>query len=239
LSSLQKIEDIKRRVSEKALNHIKDGLVVGIGSGSTVAIFIEILSEYIKKTGIEIITVPTSYQVYFLLLNKGVKVSSLIEHPEIDITVDGADKIDDDLQLIKGGGGALTQEKIVAAATKKDYIIIADYRKYVPNLNNEEIVVPIEVIPMAVTFVRNEIIKLGGVPLIRNATKKVGPIVTDNGNLIIDAKFTKISLKKLNSMLKDIPGVVETGIFANFATCAYIGFPDKVITKKRKKQLTS
>lgn len=218
---------LKKKVSSAALKHIKDGQIIGIGSGSTVAIFISLLSEFISKNKFDIIAIPTSFQAKMLLIDKKIKVGSLLEYPEIDVTIDGADKVDKKLQIIKGGGAALTREKIIASASK-EYVIIVDHSKVIPSLQGVPLTIPIEVLPIATTLVINKIKKMGGKPIVRQGLKKVGPIVTDNGNFILDIEITTEDLSDLNNRLLHIPGVIETGIFLNYANIVYVGYPNRI-----------
>jgi ribose 5-phosphate isomerase A len=159
----------------------------------------------------------------------------LEEHPILDLAIDGADQIDENLNLIKGMGGALTREKIVAAASK-NLIIIADERKKAKILGENGQQMPVEVLPFAASFVMHKISELGGKPKIREGTGKVGPVVTDNGNFIIDVDFGLIDKPaELEKKLKTIPGIVETGLFVDMADLVYLGKLDKVERLKRKK----
>ncbi|MBM5805255.1 MAG: ribose-5-phosphate isomerase RpiA [Candidatus Verstraetearchaeota archaeon] len=213
----------KRRAAEAALAEVKDGQILGLGTGSTVAIFIELLGEKIKKEGWKILGVPTSYQSAYLAAENGIQLTTLDEHPVLDLAVDGADELDKRLNLIKGGGAALTREKIVDSSAKR-FVVIADGAKLVERLGTKT-PVPIEVLPVARRTVAKRIGLLGGKPKLRDAgDRKDGPLITDNGNLIIDADFGAIDdPQALEFVLKRIPGVVEAGLFINLAHTAYIG----------------
>jgi len=152
---------------------------------------------------------------------------SLDQYPEIDLDIDGADEIDKDLNLIKGGGGCLVQEKIIAS-NSKELIIIADYRKNSKNLGeNWKKGVPIEVIPIAYVPIMKKIEKLGGKPILRMAQAKAGPLITDNGNFIIDVDFGIIeNPSELNEKILKIPGIIDTGFFIGMTSKAYIGLED-------------
>lgn len=212
--------NIKKIVGEKIAEEVKDGDVVGIGSGSTVAEFIKALGKRIREEGITVYGIPTSYQSKILSVNHGIKVVSLLEYPSPELAVDGADQVSADLSLIKGHGGAHTMEKIVAISAG-EFKVIVDESKLSDILNT---FVPVEVIPEAVIRVMEEIRLIGGEPWIREAEKKVGPVVTDNGNLIIDIDFGTIrEPEKLNISLNSIPGVVESGIFpSHMVTAVYV-----------------
>ena len=217
--------DIKKyNAAQACLEHVKDGMNVGIGSGSTVAIFIELLSKKIKEEKLNIITVPTSYQVKELLINNGIPISSLDVHSDLDVAIDGADEIDDNLNCIKGGGAALTQEKIVDSCTNT-LIIIADESKLVKNLG-EKFAVPIEILPMALPLVKKRLTTISKEFTLRMAQRKLGPVISDNGNFIIDIKISDLSKRNLESLEKEInniPGVIENGLFVNMTKLAYIG----------------
>jgi ribose 5-phosphate isomerase A len=229
-------EAAKRKAALEAVKHVKDGFVVGLGSGSTAAYAIEALGERIKREKLSLLAVPTSYQAFLLAVKCGIAVTTLDEHPVIDVTIDGADQIDPKLNLIKGMGAALAREKIVASASKMN-VIIADESKKVRVLGENNHPVPVEVLPFAVSIVKHKIEALGGKPVLREGKGKVGPVITDNGNAIIDASFGPIdNVAELEKKLKKIPGVVETGLFIGLTHIAYIGTSSKVekIERKRK-----
>lgn len=211
MGSLEK----KMMAARYALKFIRDGMVVGLGSGSTVAIFIKLLGERVREEGLNIIGIPTSYDVEILAYKNGLKIASLNEYPFPDIAIDGADEVDPNKNLIKGGGGALTREKIVDYASKK-LIIIVDDSKLVKRLCSRR-PIPIEVLSFSWRNIIYRLNKIGGRAELRYTDKgKVGPVVTDNGNFIIDYMPNPDLLKdirKLDIDLKLIPGVVETGIF--------------------------
>jgi len=224
----------KRRAAQAALSEVKDGQVLGIGTGSTVAIFIEMLAERIRNEGLRLMCVPTSYQSAHLAMERGIKLTTLEEYPTLDLAVDGADEIDRGLNLIKGGGAALTREKIVDSAAKR-FVVIADESKLVERLGSKA-PVPVEVIPMAWRRVANMVKVLGGEPRLRDGgDRKDGPLVTDNGNFILDINFGPIEdPRALEFELKRIPGVVEVGLFVNLANAAYIGGEGRVEKIERR-----
>ena len=231
----ESIEKAKKNAALEAVKHVKDGFVLGLGSGSTVAYAAEEIGKRIKTEKLHVKVVPTSYQAFMLAVKNGIPITTLEEHPMLDLTIDGADQIDENLNLIKGMGGALTCEKIVAAASKT-LIIIADERKKAKILGENGQRVPVEVLPFAVSFVMHKIGELGGKPRVREGTGKVGPVVTDNGNFIIDVDFGLIeSPAELEKKLKGIPGIVETGLFVDMADLVYLGKLDKVERLERKK----
>jgi ribose 5-phosphate isomerase A len=226
------IEEARKRAASEAVKHVKDGFTVGLGSGSTAAYAIKELGRKIRREKWKILGVPTSYQALRLAVASGIPITTLEEHPQIDLTIDGADQIDGELNLIKGMGGALTREKVVASATRQ-LIIVADQTKLAEKLGKNQ-PLPIEVLPFALPLVILEIEKMGGKPTIREGEGKVGPVVTDNGNFIIDADFGPInSPKELNIELKSISGVIETGLFIDMADVVYVGKPAGVDKLKR------
>jgi len=229
------VEKAKRNAALEAVKHVKNGFVIGLGSGSTVAYAAKEIGKRIKAEKLCVKAVPTSYQAFMLAVENGIPITTLEENPTLDLTIDGADQIDENLNLIKGMGGALTREKIVAAASKT-LIIIADERKKAKILGENGQKVPMEVLPFAAPFVIRKLSELGGKPKIREGTGKVGPVVTDNGNFIIDVDFGLIkNPEELEKKLKMVPGVVETGLFVNMADLVYLGKRDKVEKLKRKK----
>jgi len=176
--------------------------------------------------------VPTSHQASSAAIGAGIPLTSLDEHPSLDITVDGADQIDDSLEAIKGGGGALLREKVVASASNR-YVLIADERKLTQRLG-KGCPLPIEVLPFSLRVAVNGIEGLGANAVVRQANGKLGPVVTDNGNFIVDADFGAIEApRRLNSELKAIPGVLETGLFLGYAHLAYVGTKDSIIEMRR------
>ena len=217
------VERAKRNAAQEAAKHVKDGFVVGLGSGSTAAYAIEEIGKRAKREGLKILGVPTSYQALMLAVQNGIQMTTLEEHPSIDVAIDGADQVDEHLDLIKGMGGALAREKIVAAASKK-FIIVADENKKVKVLGENGHPVPLEVLPMATAFVMQKTKQYSGRPSLRESSGKVGPVITDNGNVIIDAVFGLINKPaELEGRLRYIPGVVETGLFVDMADIVYLG----------------
>lgn len=202
----QDIELSKKTAGGKALDYVRDRMVLGLGTGSTAGYFIEGLARKIKDSNIRIIGIPTSIATKKLAEDLGIPISNLREHPVIDIDVDGADEIDTKFNLIKGGGGAHTMEKVVANASK-NFIVIADYTKIVRELGNFP--VPVEIYPDKLRFVMSELIEMGGIPKLRENFK------TDNGNIIVDTKFREIeNPAELEDRINSIHGVFDNGIFS-------------------------
>jgi ribose 5-phosphate isomerase A len=232
------IERAKRNAALEAVKNVKDCYAVGLGSGSTTAYAIEELGKKIEREKLSVLGVPTSYQAFMLAVKHGIPVTTLEEHPTLDLAIDGTDQIDDELDLIKGMGGALAREKIVASAAKR-FIVIADETKKVKVLGENGHPVPIEVLPFASSLVACKIRDMDGKPVLREGKGKVGPVITDNGNVIIDADFGLIhNPTDLQCMLKELPGVVETGLFVKMADAAYLG-RESCVTKLQKRRSNS
>ena len=211
--------ELKRIVGYEAAKLVNDGDVVGLGTGSTTHYFIERLGERIKTEEINILGVPTSFQSFFLGRDLGIPITTLEEH-KVDIAVDGADEVDLDLNLIKGGGAAHTLEKIVDESAAL-FVVIVDETKIVSELGSFP--VPVEVIPQATRTVREHLIEMGGLPKLRMADRKDGPVVTDNGNFIYDVKFDIKNPKQLETEINTIPGVIDNGIFSQIVDEVIVG----------------
>jgi len=229
----QWIEEAKKNAALEAVKHIKDGFIIGLGSGSTAAYALREIGRLIRKKDWKILGVPTSHQAFLLAAKCGIPITTLNEHPRLDVTIDGVDQVDPDLNLIKGGGGALTREKIVASASKQN-IAVADETKLTKKLGTNQ-PVPIDVLPFATALVMSRIKRMKGKPFLREGKGKLGPVVTDDGNFVVDADFGPIDApERLNAELKSIPGVVETGLFIKVASIVYVGTPTHVHRFKRK-----
>jgi ribose 5-phosphate isomerase A len=222
------IEEAKRKAAEAAAAHVANGSVIGLGSGSTAKHFIEVIGSHLQSGELHnVIGVPTSFQAASEAVSAGIPLTSLDEHPELDLAVDGADQIDGRLHAIKGGGGALLREKVIASASV-EYILIADERKLTQCLG-DGCPLPIEVLPFSLGTVLRKVEKIGAEVVVRMGKGKLGPVVTDNGNFIVDADFGHIvDPSWLERELKAVPGVLETGLFLDIATLAYIGTPESV-----------
>jgi len=230
------VEEAKKNAALEAVKHIKNWFVVGLGSGSTAALAIEALGERVKHENLSLLAIPSSYQAFLLAAEWKIPITTLEEHPIIDVTIDGADQISPELNLIKGMGGALAREKIVAAATKQN-IIIADQSKKVKILGENNQPVPVEILPFAIGLAKRKIIEIGGNPVLREGKGKVGPVITDNGNAIIDANFGPIQKPaELEGKLKMIPGVVETGLFVGLTDIVYLGTDNGVEKTERERK---
>ncbi|XP_054712343.1 LOW QUALITY PROTEIN: ribose-5-phosphate isomerase-like [Uloborus diversus] len=226
----------KKSAACKAIDdHIKNDCKVGIGSGSTIVYAVEHLALNVKNNNLKVLCVPTSLQAKQLIREHKLILSDLEECPELDFAFDGADEVDANLTLIKGGGGCLTQEKIVASCTK-NLIILADHRKDSKSLGeNWKQGIPIEVIPMAYAPIKKRLEEMGGSAVLRMAKAKAGPVVTDNGNFLLDWKFNFPSTydwKCIDEKITCFPGVVDTGLFVDMASKVYFGHPDGTVLVK-------
>ena len=225
-------EDAKRRVALEAVKFVEDGFVVGLGSGSTAAYAIEAIGRLIHEDDLNVVGVPSSSQAFLLAVRYGVPVTTLDEYPVIDLDIDGADEVDHRLDMAKGGGGALTREKVIASAAKQ-VVIVADETKLVERLGTT-FKVPVEVLPFALATATSELRKLGGKPFLRESKGKVGAVVTDNGNYILDVDFGPIdAAETLNWQIKLVPGVVETGLFIGLADRVFLGKKDGIVELKK------
>ena len=212
MNAAEQVES-KRNAGYRAAGAVEDGMVVGLGTGSTVFFAMERLGERIAEDSLCIAGVPTSYQAALRARRYGIPLTSLDEHPELDIAIDGADQVDPDLRLVKGRGAALLREKCVCDAAKT-VLIVVDPTKMVETLNA---LVPVEVLPFASAGVSRRLAALGAGPVVREGVKKDGPVVTDNGNFIIDCDFGAIAdPERLEAEIAAIPGALECGLF-----CAY------------------
>lgn len=215
---------LKREAARRALDHVRPGMKLGLGTGSTAAHFVDLLGESVRA-GLEVVGVPTSEVTRKQAEAAGIRLTTLDETPELDLTVDGADELDPALSLIKGGGGALLREKIVAAASR-EMIVIADETKAVATLGRFPL--PVEVIDFGLEATRRAILRVaetagcrGEMKLRKKADGHV--FVTDQGHLILDAHFGRIpDAPDLARGLAQIPGVVEHGLFIGLATRAIL-----------------
>ncbi|CAH2355687.1 ribose-5-phosphate isomerase [[Candida] railenensis] len=226
MSSL--VEQAKKAAAFKAVdeNFPKSAKVVGVGSGSTVVYVAERLGQLPNKSSF--VCIPTGFQSKQLIIDNGLNLGSIEQFPNVDIAFDGADEVDSDLNLIKGGGACLFQEKLVAASANT-FIVVADYRKQSPTKlgKNWTQGVPIEVVPNSYVSVTRQLKeKLGAksINLRQGGSAKAGPVVTDNNNFLLDADFGEIQdPKSLHSEIKLLVGVVETGLFTSIAKKVYFG----------------
>ena len=227
-------DEAKEAAAREALKHVRDGMKLGLGTGSTAAKFVAGLGEMVAQ-GLKVICVPTSEATRKQAESLNIPLTRLDEEPILDLTVDGADELDADLTLIKGGGGALLREKIVASSSRK-MIVIADDTKKVDTLG--KFALPIEVVPFGVKSTAMKIESAArwagceGPLALRIRDGEL--FVTDNGNVIIDCAFGRIpDAQKLASALSTIPGVVDHGLFIGMASLAILGGPDGIAIIER------
>ncbi len=226
MSDEQQLKREKELAAREAVARIENGMIVGLGSGSTAAIAIEILGEKVKD-GLEIVGVATSKESHRLAKHAGIKLSDLSHHPRLDITIDGADRFDAAGRLIKGGGGALLHEKIIAFASEQ-LIIMTDSSKRADPLGGFP--VPIEVVPMAAVMVKQHLESLGYSSLLRVRDDGHTPKLTDEANIILDLQLDVVKDPEgLAVLLQGIPGIVEHGLFLGMVDVILIGQGDQVM----------
>lgn len=226
---MNEMDEPKKRAAESALKLIRDGQVVGLGTGSTAKFAIEGLGRLFRE-GLSVKGVPTSIETERMAREFGIPLVDLNEAGPIDITLDGADEVDPDFNMIKGGGGALTREKLVALASAKR-VILVDESKLVSKLGQSR-PLPIEVLPFAWTLSARLLTGLGCVASLRRHGGM--PFVTDNANHILDCVFGPIEdAGALEKRIKLLPGVIECGLFIGIADTLVIGFEDRVEVRER------
>ncbi|RLM56612.1 ribose-5-phosphate isomerase RpiA [Halobellus sp. Atlit-31R] len=222
-------DDQKRRAGERAAELVADGDVVGLGTGSTAAHAIRAIGRRVAD-GLDVRGVPTSFDARALAREAGVPVCSLDEVDRIDVAIDGADQLDGDLAAIKGGGAAHAREKVVDAAAER-FAVVADPTKVVETLSRS---IPVEVLPDARAAVERDVAALDGEPTLRRAERKDGPVVTDNGNVVLDCDFGAVTdPAALSTALSGVPGVVEHGLFVGLVDEVYVGTEDGVDVRSR------
>lgn len=224
--------DYKIEAARAALDLVDDGMILGLGTGSTAEEFVRLLAEKVAA-GLTVVGVPTSERTGALATELGISIATLADYPELDLTVDGADELDPQLRLIKGGGAAHLREKIVAVASK-EMAVIADHTKKVDILGAFPL--PLEIVPFGLEATQRRLKTLcrDVFGMQGNLVQRMAgdtPIVTDNGNFVLDAQFLQISDPEgLANALANTPGVVEHGLFLNIATKAFVAGPDGVET---------
>lgn len=222
----------KNLVGTKSATLVKTGMKIGLGTGSTVFYLIQELGKRVREQGLQIQAVCTSIQTENLAKKNQIQVKTLAQVSQLDLTIDGADEFDVHLNLIKGGGGALLREKIVAYHSKK-FVIISDESKKVDTLGAFKL--PIEVVQFGADTTLQQIQKICPKSTFRISPATKTKFVTDNQNFIIDCDFLKIeNTYQLQSQLKSIPGVVETGLFLNMADLALVGTGDSQVLQISK-----
>lgn len=222
MSDLQ--NQMKRAVAEAAVEQFRDGMIVGLGSGSTAALMIQGLGQRLASGQLkDIVGVTTSFQGEVLAAELGIPLLSLNAVDRIDLAIDGADEVDPSFQLIKGGGACHVQEKLVAARADR-FIVVVDSTKLVDRLNLG-FLLPVEVLPGAWRQVQQQLTGMDGAAELRMAQRKAGPVVTDQGNLVLDVRFNggipdPVALER---EINNIPGVLENGLFVNIADDVLVG----------------
>ncbi|NIK76818.1 ribose 5-phosphate isomerase A [Paenibacillus castaneae] len=215
----------KRLAAESAVHYIKDGMVIGLGTGSTAYWAIRKIGLRVQE-GLQIRAVATSKQTEELAQKSGIPIITFAELPkQIDITIDGADEVDPNMNMIKGGGGALLREKIVATASSQ-MIVIVDQSKMVEHLGAFPL--PVEIVPFGCEFTIRQIVDLGCTAILRMNGEE--PFITDNGNYIADCAFGTISEpEQLGYQLNSLPGVVDNGLFIKHAHKIIVGYSDGTV----------
>jgi len=215
--------ETKKLAGAQASRLIQDGMVVGIGTGSTVAYLIEELGRRVREEGIHIVGVPTSFQSRLMCGQLGIPVRDMQDCTHLDLAIDGADEVDPNLDVIKGGGGAQTREKVVASMAT-EFVVIVDESKLVPALGTA-FPIPVEVLPSSLAFVERVVREMGATPTLRMGTAgKDGPVVTDNGQFLLDLRFAPgTDLRIADAKLHQTPGVIETGLFFDLARRVLVG----------------
>jgi len=223
VAEVDPVKLMKQEVGKAAADRVQSGSIVGLGTGSTTAYMIQFLGERLKSGELKDIKgIPTSFQAEVLAKQYGIPLVTLDTIDHIDLAIDGADEVDPQKNLIKGGGAAHTREKIVAYLADQ-FIVVVDSSKVVDKLGST-FPVPVEVIPMAIAPVMRTLEKLGGKPELRMAVKKAGPVITDQGNMVVDVKFDTIEHPgELEKTLNNIPGVLENGIFVGATDLVLVG----------------
>jgi ribose 5-phosphate isomerase A len=225
-------EELKKLAAEKAVDEIKDGMIVGLGTGSTMKYTLKKLGELVRK-GLKIQGIATSINTKRIAQEEGIPLTTIDVNPIIDITIDGADEVDGSLNLIKGGGGALTREKIIAFCSKKVVIIIDD-SKIVKALGID-FPLPVEVVKFGWTSTKKALESFG-CEVVRREIIQGEPYITDNGNYILDCDFEYITEpEQLEKQINNIPGVVENGLFINLAHQVIVGGKQGIITLDKEK----
>lgn len=210
---------LKKIAGEKAADYVENGMALGLGTGSTVRYFVEKVGEMVQE-GLKVVGVPTSKSTEDLAKECGIPLTTLEETPTLDMSVDGADEVDPSLNLIKGMGGALLREKIVAVSSR-EFIVVVDDSKMVEKLGTKS-PLPVEVAPFGWSSCKEWIAQLGSVPVLRLVEGK--PYVTDNQNYLLECKFGGIEdVYELDANLHKLPGVVETGLFLDMACKVVVG----------------
>ena len=223
MGDMDPVKLMKQEVGRAAAAQVKSGSIVGLGTGSTTAFAIQFIGERLTAGEIkDVVGIPTSFQASVLAKKHGIPLTTLDEAPRIDIAIDGADEVDPQQNLIKGGGAAHTREKVVDGLAAR-FVVVVDSSKLVDKLGST-FALPVEVLPMAVAPVTRALEALGGPPELRMGVNKDGPVITDQGNMVLDVKMTGIdNPAELEKTINNIPGVLENGLFVGVADEVLIG----------------
>ena len=223
MGDMDPVKLMKQEVGRAAAAQVKSGSIVGLGTGSTTAFAIQFIGERLAAGEIkDVVGIPTSFQASVLAKKHGIPLTTLDEAPRIDIAIDGADEVDPKQNLIKGGGAAHTREKVVDGLAAR-FVVVVDSSKLVDKLGST-FALPVEVLPMAVTPVTRALEALGGKPELRMGVNKDGPVITDQGNMVLDVTMTGIDdPAELEKTINNIPGVLENGLFVGVADEVLIG----------------
>lgn len=223
MTSADAVKLMKQQVGKAAADRVQSGSIVGLGTGSTTAFTIQFLGDRLKSGELKDIKgVPTSFQASVLAKQYGIPLTTLDDADRIHIAIDGADEVDPHKNLIKGGGAAHTREKIIDSLAE-EFIVVVDSSKLVDRLGST-FPLPVEVLPLAVAPVMRAIEQLGGQPELRMGVKKDGPVITDQGLMVLDVTFGAIdNPAELEKTLNNIPGVLENGLFIGVADLVLIG----------------
>ena len=223
MSTTDPVKLMKQQVGKAAAAKVQSNTIIGLGTGSTTAFAIQFLGERLQKGEIaNIAGIPTSFQAEILARQYGIPVTTLDAVEQVDIAIDGADEVDPNKVLIKGGGAAHTREKLIDGQAKS-FIVVVDSSKLVDQLGST-FALPVEVMPLARVTVTAALKRLGSEPELRMGINKDGPIVTDQGNFIIDAKFDRIdNPADLEKNINNLPGVLDNGLFVGLADIILVG----------------
>ncbi len=218
------METLKKATALAAVDLIPDGAVVGLGSGTTLAFALEEIGRRVRAGTLRIVGVPTSYQARLLAVSAGIPIRESMDVDTVDVTIDGADEVDPAGHLIKGGGAAHCTEKVVAAASQR-LIIVVDGSKLVERLGTR-FAVPVDVFPAGLALAIRRLRGLGGEPVVRQGAGKIGPVISDLGNIVVDVRFDGIAdPARLDAQINAIPGVVGHGLFVGMTSQVVAGRP--------------
>ncbi|CAA0824489.1 Probable ribose-5-phosphate isomerase 1 [Striga hermonthica] len=232
-------DDLKKIAAYKAVEHVRSGMVVGLGTGSTAKHAVDRIAHLLRQGKLkDIVGIPTSTKTHEQAVSLGIPLSDLDSHPVVDLAIDGADEVDPDLNLVKGRGGSLLREKMIESASKK-FIVIVDESKLVNYVGGSKLAMPVEVIPFCCDHSLKRLVSLfahaGCIGELRRCPANGKAYVTDNGNYIIDLYFEKDigDLNEASDMILRLPGIVEHGMFIGLATSVIVAGIDGVTVKTK------